>query len=148
MNILNSLRHKILCLRLFNLYIKFYAVTHWVGPALLYSFTAAASWTFSGACAGDTPLYCAGATESQVDCKNWYLPAAPEEGLIAWISPPDSRWAICCKWPFTFTEEPLVDCLGWFVVVFAGACCVWAWVWLTCWVCVDFGVCCVWASFA
>lgn len=63
---------------------------------------------------------------------------------MAWISPPDSRWAICCKWLFTFTDEPLVDCLGWFVVALAGACCVW----VACLVCVVFGACCVWASFA
>ena len=78
---------------------------------MLYNSTAAASCTDSGASAGDTPTYSAGATESQVACKNWYLPAAPELGLIAVISPPDSRWAIACKWEFTFTDEPLVASL-------------------------------------
>jgi len=40
-------------------------------------------------------------------CKNWYLPAAPEDGLTAFKSPPDSRCAIACKCELTFTEEPL-----------------------------------------
>ena len=59
--------------------------------------TAAASCTLSGASVGDWPLYSAGATESQVLCKNWYLPAAPEDGLTAFRSPPDSRSAIAFK---------------------------------------------------
>ena len=83
-----------------------YAVTQCPAPPVLYNFTAAASWALSGAFAGDTPLYLAGATESQVDCKNWYLPAAPDVGFTAWILPPDSRWAICFRWAFTFTDEP------------------------------------------
>ena len=58
---------------------------------MLYNLTAAASCTCSGASAGETPWYSAGATESHVDCKNWYLPAAPDEGLTAVMSPPDSR---------------------------------------------------------
>ena len=69
----------------------YYAVTHCEAPAVLYNLTAAASCTDSGASVGDTPLYSAGATESQVLCKNWYLPAAPEDGLTAFKSPPDSR---------------------------------------------------------
>lgn len=48
----------------------------------------------------------AGATESQVLCKNWYLPAAPEDGLTAFRSPPDSRSAIAFKWSLTSTSEP------------------------------------------
>ena len=48
----------------------YYAVTHCEGPAVLYNLTAAASCTSSGACAGETPLYSSGATESQVDCRN------------------------------------------------------------------------------
>lgn len=125
-----------------------YAVTQWPGPPVLYNFTAARSCTLSGAFAGETPLYWLGATESQVDCKNWYLPAAPEDGFIAWISPPDSRWAICCKCEFTFTDEPLEALLEevWLVDVdfvcgcavcsFCGAdtctgcCCVATWDWL------------------
>ena len=48
----------------------YYAVTHCEAPAVLYNLTAAASCTSSGTCAGETPLYSSGATESQVDCKN------------------------------------------------------------------------------
>ena len=60
---------------LFHSYFKiikllYYAVTHCEAPAVLYNLTAAASCTSSGACAGETPLYSSGATESQVDCKN------------------------------------------------------------------------------
>ena len=59
---------------LFHSYFKmikllYYAVTHCEAPAVLYNLTAAASCTSSGACAGETPLYSSGATESQVDCR-------------------------------------------------------------------------------
>ena len=39
-------------------------------------------------------------------CKNWCLPAAPDDGFTALRSPSDSRCAIACKWALTFTDEP------------------------------------------
>ena len=83
----------------------YYAVTHCEGPTSSYNFWAAASCTASGALPAGWPWYWAGATESHVLCKNWNLPEAPDDGFVAWISPPDSRCAICCKCAFT-PDEP------------------------------------------
>src|SRR5699024_11073631 len=74
--------------------------------------------------------------ESHVLCRNWYLPAAPEDGFTALRSPPASRSAICFKSSFTSTDEPLdaslelsddcveaASCCGCCVDSVCGACC-------------------------